>query len=292
MARPARRPGWQWTTLLVSVALAATLGATLYFATSSLPYLASSPTTDPTFGELNACLHRLVPSRTGFAVARDARAAAVWSTNTLARCSRGTDELREETWSVAGITVGAFDGAGTLWVVSQPGGLASTLLEVRPGAVTPHGESGATSLVGTTNGIVVLEQSGRLVSLSSSGEATAVAEVPPGRGLTLSASADGERVAVTGDGVVRVFGARKLEAVRLEAPCDVKRFWWLEGGHRALLTCRADDLALVLDTSTGAQETAAPGQRAPSFLAGPLGPFVVACDVLPCTAEPPLEPRR
>lgn len=276
----------------MSVALAGTLGATIYFATSSLPYLASSPTTDPTFGELNACLHRLVPSRTGFAVSRDAKRAAVWSTNTLAQCSLGTDELREQTWSVAGITVGAFDGAGTLWVVSQPGGLASTLLEVRPSGTTPHGETGATSLVGTARGVVVLEQSGRLVALSSTGEASGVAEVPLGRGLSVTASADGERVAVTGDGVVRVFTANKLEAVRTEAPCDVKSFWWLPGGHRALVACRADDLGLVVDTDTGAQETAPPGVREQSFLAGPDGPFVVACDLLPCTAAPPLEPRR
>lgn len=291
MSRPPRRPTWHWTTLLVSIALAGTLGATLYFATSSLPYLASSPTTDPTFGALNACLHHLVPSRTGFAVSRDARQAAAWSTNLLARCALGTDETRETTWAIPGVTVGAFDGAGTLWVVSQPGGLSSVLLEVTEQGQTAHGETAAVDLVGTATGIVVLEHSGRLLALSSQGEAGGLAQVPQARKLKLSASADGQRVAVTGDGAMRVFDAKDLRLVRSEAPCDVREFWWLPHGRRALFTCSADDLALVLDMDTGAQETAQPGTREASTLAGPDGPFVLPCDVLPCTAPPPLEQR-
>lgn len=293
MSRPPRRPTWQWTTLLVSVALAGTLGATLYFATSSLPYLASSPTTDPTFGALNACLHHLVPSRTGFAVSRDAKQAAVWSTNTLARCSAdqpdgGTSEAR---WSLNGITVGAFDGTGALWVVSQPGGLTSTLLELTDAGSTAHGETGAVDLAGTASGLVVLEQSGKLVALSSSGEGTGFAEIAMTRGQRLLVSGDGQRVAVVGDGAVRVFDATTLTPVRMEAPCEVSQLWWLKGGHRALVSCRRDGLTLVLDTDTGAQETAAPAKRTPSVLAGATGPYVEACDVLPCTAVEPLEPR-
>ncbi|MER2567115.1 MAG: hypothetical protein ABTQ32_40685 [Myxococcaceae bacterium] len=295
MSRPPRRPTWQWTTLLVSVALAATLGATLYFATSSLPYLASSPTTDPTFGALNACLHHLVPSRTGFAVSRDAKHAAVWSTNTLARCSadRPDGGTSEATWNLSGVTVGTFDGSGSLWVVSQPGGLQSTLLEVRDGGSIEHGETGAVDLAGTASGLVVLEQSGKLVALSASGEGTGFSEVPMTRGQRLLVSGDGQRVAVVGDGAVRVFDATTLAPLRMEAPCEVAQLWWLKGGHRALVTCRSDGLALVLDTDTGAQETAAPAKRTPSVLAGATGPYVEPCDVLPCTADEPIpEPRE
>jgi hypothetical protein len=276
--------------LLVSLALTAMLGATLYLATSSLPFLASSPTTDPVFGALNACLHHAVPSRTGFTVSRDARQAAVWSTNTVARCSLDTDETREKSWRIPGVTVGAFDGAGVLWVVSQPGGLTSTLLAVTDQGPTPHGETGAQGLAGTAQGLVVLEQDGRLVSLSTSGEGTGVAELPPNRGLRLAVSADGTRVAVTGDGALRVYEAERLKPVRMEAPCEVATFWWLREGHRALVECGADGFALVLDVDRGAQDAATPRVRSRSTLAGPDGPFVEACDVLPCSAEDPLGP--
>jgi hypothetical protein len=278
--------------LLVSLALTVMLGATLYFATSSLPFLASSPTTDPVFGALNACLHHAVPSRTGFTVSRDARQAAVWSTNTVARCALDTDATREKTWSIPGVTVGAFDGAGVLWVVSQPGGLTSTLLAVTDQGPTPHGETGAQGLAGTAQGLVVLEQDGRLVSLSTAGEGTGVAEMPPSRGLRVAVSADGTRVAVTGDGALRIYEAERLRPVRIEVPCEVASFWWLPEGHRALVECGADGFALVLDVDRGGQEAATPRVRTRSTLAGPNGPFVEACDVLPCSAEDPLGPPR
>ncbi len=276
----------------MSIALAGTLGATIYFTTSSLPYLASSPTTDPTFGALNACLHHELPSRAGFAVSRDARAAAAWSTSAVVRCVQDTDETRVKRWEVAGVTVGAFDGAGELWVVSQPGGLASTLLRLSEPAPTEHGESGVKDLVGTAQGIVVLEESGRLVAVASSGEGTGVSEIPTGRALRLSTSGDGARVAVTGDGAIRIFEAARLTPVRMEAPCDVSGFWWLRDGHRAVITCRADELSLIIDTDTGAQETAPPARRPASFLAGATGPYVEACDVLPCTSRDPLGATR
>lgn len=285
-----RRPAWQWTTLLLSIALAATLGATVYFATSSLPFLATSPTTDPTFGALNACLHGAVPSRTGFAVSRDARAAAAWSTNLVARCSLDTDTTRLETFPVAGVTVGAFDETGTLWVVSQPGGLTSTLLRLAPTGTTSHGETGALAIAGTATGVVVLEAD-RLVSLSSAGEALAVTTVDSARRAGLAVSADGARVAVTGLGVVLVYDVKTLTRARLETPCEVRDWWWLKEGQRALLGCAGDDLALLFDTERGAHDAATPQARVPSVLAGPGGPWVVACDVLPCTAPEPVSVR-
>jgi hypothetical protein len=287
MSRPTRRAAWQKTTLLVSLALTVMLGATVYFAASSLPFLASSPTSDPVFGALNTCLHHAVPSRTGFTVSRDARQAAAWSTNTVARCALGSDGTREKTWTIPGVTVGAFDGTGVLWVVSQPGGLTSTLLNLTDLDITPHGESGAQGLAGTATGLVLLEQDGRLVALSAAGEGTGLAELPPHRGLRLSVSADGTRVAVTGDGALRIFEATRLTPVRLEAPCEVVSFWWLREGHRALLECGTDGFALVLDVDRGSQDAAAPRVRPRSTLAGPEGPFVEPCDVLPCSSEDP-----
>lgn len=292
MSRPRRRPAWQWTTLLVSIALAATLGATIYFTTSSLPYLASSPSTDPTFGGLNACLHHEVPSRTGFAVARDAKSVAAWSTGSVARCVLEGTEAQARRWEIAGVTLGALDTSGGLWVVSQPGGLTSTLLRLSEGGTTEHGETGAKALVASRDGVVLLEESGRLVALSSAGEATGIAEVPAGRVRRLTVSADGALVAVTGDGALRVFDAVKLTPVRLEAPCDVAEFWWLRTGHQALVECRADRLGLVIDMDSGRQETAPQGRRTASFLAGPHGPSVEACDLLPCSAPEPLEAAR
>jgi hypothetical protein len=290
--RPRRRPAWHWTTLLISIALAATLGATIYFTTSSLPYLASSPSTDPTFGAINACLHHEVPSRTGFTVGRDARRAAAWSTNTLAWCVLTGAEAQSQRWQVAGVTLGAIDVEGGVWVVSQPGGLTSTLVRFSNTGRTEHGETGAKDLVATKKGVVLLEESGRLVALSTAGAATGLSEVPTGRTRALRASADGTLVAVTGDGAMRVFDAETLTPVRLEAPCDVAEFWWLRADHQALVECRADRLGLVIDVGSGRQETAPQARRAPSVLAGPLGPYVEPCDLLPCTAPDPMGAPR
>lgn len=287
MSRAPRRPAWPWTTLLVSLGLAATLGATLYFVTSSLPFFALSPTSDPTFGALNACLQAAVPSRTGFAVSRDAQQALAWSTNTVGRCSGAA---AAERWSLGGVTVGAFDGAGVPWVVSQPGGLTSTLLRLAGPEPEPHGETGAVDLAGTSSGVVVLELSGRLLALGPTGDVTGLGQVAPARGARLSVSADGARVAVTGDGTLQVFDARTLAPVRLAPPCRVGRVWWLVAPPSSMVVaCRDSDLSLRVDVDTGAQEAAPESSRTPSTLAGPAGPYVVPCDVLPCTGAPPLE---
>lgn len=282
-----RRPAWQWTTLFLSVALAVSLGATIYFATSSLPFLATSPSSDPTFGALNACLHHAVPSRTGFTVARDARAAAVWSTTVVAVCRLDGDRARDTSWPISGVTVGAFDGEGSVWVVSQPGGLTSTLLRLDPSGPTPFGEASATDLVGTNTGLVMLESSGRLVALTHAGVVTAALELPPVAKSRLVSSADGARIAVVGSGALSVFDAQTLAVHRHEAPCQIDQLWWLRSGHRVLVSCRTDDLNLIVDTETGTHEVAPRARRPPSVLVGATGPYVEPCDVLPCTSEPP-----
>ncbi|MBL9039231.1 MAG: hypothetical protein JNG84_11995, partial [Archangium sp.] len=75
----------QPVTLVLSMALAATVVSLLYLAVTSLPYLSTSPTADPTFGTVNACLLRAVPSRVGFAVSFDAGSAAAWNHERLVR---------------------------------------------------------------------------------------------------------------------------------------------------------------------------------------------------------------
>jgi hypothetical protein len=291
--RPRRRAAWQWTTLLLSVALAVTLGAVIYLATTSLPYLASAPGGDPIFGDLNACLLEQVPSRTGFAVSRDASQAAAWSTSHVAVCVKRASAVTSRRHAVGGVTVGAFDGAGALWVVSQPGGLTSTLLRLGEGGPVEHGETGAVDVSGTGPGLVVLEQSGRLVALSGDGAVTAVAQVKPARGQRLSTSADGALVAVTGASLIEVFSTERLSQVRREAPCEVNGFWWLTGNHRAVVTCGPQDaFALIIDVDTGTQEPAAPGRRAITTLAGAAGPWVQPCDLLPCTGASPEQAAR
>ncbi|MCA2978865.1 MAG: hypothetical protein INH41_05845 [Myxococcaceae bacterium] len=289
MSRVPRRPRWPWTTLLLSVALAGTLGATVYFTVSSLPFLASSPSADPTFGALNACLHAAVPARSGFAAGRDARRALAWSTSVVVRCRAEGDAVASDRWELAGVTVGAFDDSGAAWVVSQPGGLASTLHRLEGSSPDSRGELAALALTGTASGVVALEPSGRLVAVDASGAVGGVAEVPVAGPLALSTSADGRRVAVTGDGAVRIYEAATLAPVRREAPCDVDGFWWLKTAGQALVTCRPDGLALVVSVDSGAQDTAPQATRTRSVLAGPGGPWVEACDLLPCTSRPPLE---
>jgi len=291
--RPRRRTTWQWTTLLLSVALAVTLGGVIYLATTSLPYLASSPSGDPTFGDLNACLLEQVPSRTGFAVSRDASQVAAWSTSLVAVCSKQAGAVTSRQHAVSGVTVGAFDGAGALWVVSQPGGLTSTLLRLGASEPVEHGETGAVDVSGTGSGLVLLEHSGRLVALSREGAVTAVAQVKAARGQRLAISGDGALVAVTGASHIEVFSTERLSPVRREAPCEVNGFWWLAGNHRAVVTCGPDDaFALVIDADTGAQEPAAPGRRAITTLAGAAGPWVQPCDLLPCTGASPEQAAR
>lgn len=281
-----RRPGWQWTTLIVSLALAASLGATLYYATSSLPFLATSPSTDPTFGVLNACLHAAVPSRTGFTVSDDARAAAVWSTNTVARCALDTDGTKLSTWPVTGVTVGAFTNDGTLWVVSQPGGLTSTLLRLTDTGSTALTETGAIDLASRGAGVLVLESGDRLVALDASGAVASTTNVPTTPSARLAVSFDGQRVAITGTGALLVFDSTTLAPMRAEVPCDVDALWWLPNSHHVLLSCRSDVL-LRVDTDTGTHDVAQPPRPPASRLLGTASLYVEPCDVLPCTSEGP-----
>lgn len=273
-------------TLLLTVALAVALGGIVYLAVTSLPYLAVSPTSDPTFGDLNHCLLELVPERVGFAVSRDAKAAAAWSSDQLAECRTGE---AGRTWQVRGVTIGAYDASARLWVATAaPDAGSSRVSIIVNDTFQERGTLAAQAIVGTASGVVVLESTGRLAALAYDGSVTGVYELKSARGAVLSSSADGERVAVAVDRGLFALDARTLKELRAEAPCEVNGLWWLRGGHRALLSCGADEaFALTLDVDTGAQDPAPARARARSVLAGVDAPYVQACDVLPCTADEP-----
>ena len=84
LRRPLQHP---LLTFVLSLAVASTLGALLYFVTSSLPYFALGPVADPRFGRANACLVAAVgDGRLSFAVAPDGGTVAASSARASAVC--------------------------------------------------------------------------------------------------------------------------------------------------------------------------------------------------------------
>jgi len=286
VTRPRRRPQSNLLTLALSVALAVTVGAIVYLATTSLPFLAVSPTSDPTFGALNECLLSAAPQRVGFAVGRDARRAAAWTNDEVVECREGEAAAVVK---LPGATVGAYDGRGRLWVAARgPDAGATGLFLLKGGEAHAVGELSPQALAGTREGVVALEPSGRLVAFSGDGAVTATRTVAQAGDAALSTSGDGQRAAVRVGGGLVALDATTLEVVRAEAPCAVERLWWLKGGHRVLVGCGpGESWALVLDVDTGQSEAAPARARVEALLVGPEGPWVRPCDVLPCTAEEP-----
>ncbi len=284
---PSPRRKNQSTTLLLTFGLAATLGVLLYFSTTSLPYFAASPTTDPVFGEVNACLLQAAPSaRVGFAVSKDAKSAAVWSNRHLVRCSGAV----ATEWPIAGIAAAAFDGAGRLWAASGAADAGDARLLVFEGSGTPvvRGDTRPAQLVGVDDGIVALEPSGRLISVRGDGAVSGLVDLRAAPTAQLTASGDGQRVALVAHGGLYVFDSHTLEKIRAEASCPVEFLWWSRVGHRAVLSCGPDaSWALFIDVDSGHQDTAPDHRRVHSELAGPQGPWVQPCDGLPCTATEP-----
>jgi hypothetical protein len=142
--------------------------------------------------------------------------------------------------------------------------------------------------VGVEDGLVVLESSGRLLSLKADGAVGGLVDLHPMPDATLSVSSDGRRVAITSSGGLFVFESSTLFRIRAEAPCEVEFLWWLRDGHRALISCGPrDSWAISLEVDTGVQDVAPAVGRVRSVLAGAQGPWVQPCDVLPCTAVEP-----
>ena len=267
-------------TLLVTLGVAASLGAVLYGVSSSLTFLASSATSDANFAALNTCAQRAIGTRTGFALSPDGRALAAFSGSQTARCEKTSDGGAEPTdLGVTGVAGAAFDWDGGLWLAREGLWLGDAgFADVVPVA-----------LAGTRHGIVAVEASGRVLALRGGTVIAAVAQLPRtvDGARELIVSSDGERVALPLAGGVFVWDTATLASVRAEAPCSVEAAWWLPGGHRLLLQC-APDFALEWDVDTGAQ-TAAPQKkdRSRSALVPGLGVYVSSCEQLPCTSAPP-----
>lgn len=282
--RRARSRRAQQLTLALTVVLAVALGGVMYLSVTSLPYLATSPTTDPVFGPLNACLLAAVPERLGFAVSGDGTRVAAWSERSVVECA-GTPPV-PTAFALSQVTLGAYDGTGALWLASgrADGGPAS-LLRLEAGAFVERGALLPAVLLGTAHGVVALEPSGQLVAVSTEGAVTASRELPVGRNVQLRASGDGTLVALYGGGRFAVVNAQSLESTAAEAPCPVRGAWWRPGVPLVVVECA--DLTVEINALNSESVLLDPRQRMPSTLIGPAGVYVQACDQLPCSVAAP-----
>lgn len=279
-----RQTRLQSLTLALTVALAVALGGIIYLSVTSLPYLAISPTTDPTFGTFNACLLEAIPERLGFAASGDGKRVAAWSSRQLVECT-GTPPV-PTLFARGDITLGAYDGSGTLWISSaQTDGGPASLFHLEQGQLIERGAFNASALVGTAQGVVALEPSGQLVALSASSGASATRAVPFSRNVQLKASSDGALVALFGGGRFAVVDAVTLQSTPAEAPCAVIHLWWRPSEPVVVVDC--GDLSLEINALTSVSALVEPRRRVPSTLMSPLGLYIQSCDVLPCTVEAP-----
>lgn len=265
----------------LTLATAVSLGLLLYVASTSLPYLVSSPTTDPNFGALNHCLSQAHPEgRLGWAVSPDASRAAVYGPHSVAVCGPGDSVSRRE---LTGTLALAFDGDNRLWL-----SVGGRLLREDGATLRPMGDFAPVALAGHSHGMLALDDSGQLVSVSPGGTVLAQTLVS-GSASRLSVGAGGILAAVLSEGVLRVFDARTLTPIELASPCAVETVWWLDAPDRLLIGCAPSGApSFTVDVRTGVQEKApeyrslAPARR----LSGrPL--YVQGCDGFPCTAPPP-----
>lgn len=286
MTPPRRNPNkrLQSLTLAVTVVLAVALGGILYLSVTSLPYLATTPTTDPAFGALNACLLNSVPERLGFAVSRDGASVAAWSARQLVVCA-GTPPSAVS-FPRTGLTQATWDGLGALWIASSNAdGGPNSLLRLEQGQFVEKGAFSPAALVGTAQGVVGLEPSGQLIALAASGAVSATRALPDSRRVQLQTSADGAYVALFGGGRFAVVDAVSLKSTPAEAPCPVEHVWWRPGSPLLVVDCV--DLALEINALNSESALLSPRRRIPSTLVGPGGPYVQSCDVLPCSTEAP-----
>jgi len=264
----------------LTIAIAAALGLLVYVATTSLPYLISSPTSDPHFGALNDCLSRALPApRLGWAVSPDASRAAVYGPHAVAVCGRSGVSTRLD---VTGTLAASFSGDNRLWV--SAGG---RLLREDQGALHPVGDFAPVSLAGHAGGMLALDEDGQLVSVASEGGVLGQAMVP-WSGARLSVGATGTLAAVLAEGALHIYDARTLAPLAAQPPCPVEGLWWLDAPERVLIGCApAGTPAFTLDLRTG---THAPAPRTPATPARRLlgrALYVQGCDGFPCTAPAP-----
>lgn len=263
----------------------------LYFAGSSVTWFASSPSSDPLFGNLNHCLISALPdARASVAISADARRAASAAGNDVAICTSddavpgGATSRR---LSIPGVTALAWDFAGALWAASSSGALWRV---PEDGAPVQLGDWTAVALAGHARGVVAMAPGGKLVSLSGDGEALGFAELPRAPGVVpqLAIDASGTLVSVVGEGGVFIYSADTLTPLRAEAPCEVEYLWWMPQPQTALLSCGPHaSWALIFHPATGTKEAAPARARERSVLLPRAGRYVRACEGFPCEAKAP-----
>ena len=263
----------------LSLIIAAALGLLIAVATTSLPYLVSSPTTDPHFGALNHCLTGAVLGpRLGWAVAPDASRAATFGARAVALCSK---QGPATVFPAPGVTAITFDGDGQLWVAT-----GEHLMRQDADQLVPIGDFAPVALAGHSAGVIALDAEGQLLSISPQGEVLGQARLPA-TGV-LSVGPGGALAAVVVGGGVVAYEARNLAPLRAEAPCPVEALWWLDTPERVLLACGpGQGLALTLDLRTGERADAPQRLRTPARRLSGLALYVQNCDGLPCTAPHP-----
>jgi len=276
--------------LVVTLGSAAALGIVLYAVATSLPYLASSPTTDPHFGAQNQCLMTsLAPPRVGFAVSWNGSEVAGYSGAALAVCGRSGPARM---FPVHGVQQAAWDGHGTLWLATSESPDAGWRLWLAgaDGGLSSAGDFAPIALAGHATGAVALDAAGKLVSLDRDGQVLGWAQLPaaPVGPVELAVNADGSVAAVVAGGGLFAYRAANLAPVRAEAPCDAEYLWWHARGTGALLSCGPrESFALTLDVVSGEREASPARSRNRSGLVPDLGVYVQSCEQLPCTAPPP-----
>jgi hypothetical protein len=263
----------QVVTLLLSIATAVALMAVLYFALTSLPYLASAPTSDERFGAINACLMRTVPQRVGFAVGGPRSGVVTWNDRSGSWCQNdgGATVL-----PVEGIVDVALSSAGVAWLATH-----SVLLRIEPdGGVSTPLPLVVAELASSGSGVVALEGE-RLLALSDDGAVLGAAVVGPVAGATLLARPQGDGVLVrTGSRVQSFFGPTLKPTADL-VPCEVLESWLLPGPPVAAFRC-SGGWAVRLELSTGQLEQHEGPLPAPGAQLTSQG-LVVSCDGLPCS---------
>ncbi|MBX7100366.1 MAG: hypothetical protein K1X89_21795, partial [Myxococcaceae bacterium] len=228
LRRPLQHP---LLTFVLSLAVASTLGALLYFVTSSLPYFALGPVADPRFGRANACLMSAVgDGRLSFAVAPDGGAVAASSARASALCRVSDGALLAS--SPTGARGVAIDGAGRVWCDRGEAGL--TLL----GA---DGGMGATAaLAASAEGAVALGTDGHLLALHGLDEVAAVQDERWPVPARLSVSGTGALVAVVAEGTVGVCEATTLRPLFRGSPCRVEEAAWHPTREELWLRCAGE----------------------------------------------------
>lgn len=269
----------------------------LYAASTSLPYLASSPTADPRFGELNRCLiDSLQEPKVGFAASADGRGACSYGAGALAVCwlekGDGGERAAGRRFQLPGVTAAAFDFAGALWLATgreaeREGGL----WRLHGGEPARIGDIAPIALSGHSHGVAALDVAGRLLSLSGAGDAMGFAQLPsaPVGGAQLASNSEGTLLSVVAGTGLFLFRAQDLRLLRAEGPCQVEYLWWSAvEASRALVSCAPrGSWALLLQVESGEKEAAPRRQRTESALLPKAGIYVHACEGLPCSAPEP-----